>query len=61
MLICINILDVVLDLIEKDFFSIGNEFVKNTIIFGVDISLSPHIDNEKKDILILGKGPKQGL
>ena len=25
------------------------------------MSLSAHIDNEKKDILILGKGPTQGL
>ena len=25
------------------------------------MSLSPHIDNKKKDILILGKGPTQGL
>ena len=31
------------------------------IIFGVDISSSLHIDNKKKDILILGKGPTQGL
>ena len=30
------------------------------IIFGVDISSSPHIDKKKK-ILILGKGPTQGL
>ena len=25
------------------------------------MNLSPHIDNKKKDILILGKGPAQGL
>ena len=25
------------------------------------MSSSPHIDNKKKDILILGKGPTQGL
>ena len=31
------------------------------IIFGVDMSSSPHIDNKKKDFLILGKGPTQGL
>ena len=31
------------------------------IIFGVEISSSPHIDNKKKDILILGKRPTQGL
>ena len=31
------------------------------IIFGVGISSSVHIDNKKKDILILGKFPTQGL
>ena len=25
------------------------------------MSLSAHIDNEKKDILVLGKGPTRGL
>ena len=25
------------------------------------MSSSAHIDNKKKDILVLGKGPKQGL
>ena len=34
---------------------------KNVIIFGVDMSSSTKIDNRKKDILILGKGPMQGL
>ena len=34
---------------------------KNVIISGVDMSSSVHIDNKKKDILILGKGPTQGL
>ena len=33
----------------------------NETIFGVDMSLSTKIDNRKKDILILGKGPIQGL
>ena len=33
----------------------------NVIIFGVDMSSSTNIDNKKKDILILGKGPTQGL
>ena len=27
---------------------------------GVDMSRSAHIDNKKKDILVLGKGPTQG-
>ena len=31
------------------------------IIFGVDMSSSIHIDNKKKDILILRRGPTQGL
>ena len=34
---------------------------KNVIIFGVDMSSSVYIDNKRKDILILGKGPTQGL
>ena len=42
-------------------FSIGNEIGKNVIIFGVDMSSSTKIDNRKKYILILGKGPTQGL
>ena len=42
-------------------FSIRNETGKNVIIFGVDMSSSAKIDNRKKDILILGKGPTQGL
>ena len=42
-------------------FSVGNETGKNVIIFGVDMSSSSKIDNRKKDILILGKGPTQGL
>ena len=34
---------------------------KNIIIFGVDMSSSVHIDEKGKDILILRKGPTQGL
>ena len=34
---------------------------KNVIIFGVDMSSYVHIDNKRKDILILGKGATQGL
>ena len=36
-------------------------FGKNVIIFGADMSSSIHIDNNKKDILVLGRGPTQGL
>ena len=35
-------------------------FGQNVLIFGVDMS-SAHIDNKKKDILVLGMGPTQGL
>ena len=34
---------------------------KNVIMFGVDMSSSAHIDQKKKDILILGNSPTQGL
>ena len=36
-------------------------FGQNVLIFGVDMSSSAHIDNKKKNILVLGKGPTQGL
>ena len=39
----------------------GGGFGQNVLIFGVDLSSSAHIDNKKKDILVLGKGPTQGL
>lgn len=39
----------------------GNEFCKYVVIFGVDKSLLVHIDNKKRDILILGKDPTDGL
>ena len=31
------------------------------VISGVDMSSSAHVDSKKKDILILGEGPTQGL
>ena len=37
----------------------GTGLDKNATIFGVDMSLSTKIDNRKKGILILGKGPIQ--
>ena len=39
----------------------GVGFGQNVLIFGVDMRSSSHIDNKKKDILVLGKGPTQGL
>ena len=46
---------------RKGSYSIGNEIESNVIIFGVDMNSSTKIDNRKKYILILGKGPTQGL
>ena len=39
----------------------NNRFGQNLLVFCVDMSSSVHVDNKKKDILILGKGPTQGL
>ena len=39
----------------------GGGFGQNVLIFGVDMSSSTQIDNKKKGILVLGKGPTQGL
>ena len=46
---------------RKGSYSIGNEIVKNVIIFWIDMSLLTKIANRKKDIFILGKGPTKGL
>ena len=34
---------------------------RKVIIFATDMSSSVHIDNKRKDILIIGEGPTQGL
>ena len=39
----------------------GGGFGQNVLIFEVDMSSSVHIDNKKKDILVLWKGPTKGL
>ena len=39
----------------------GSDFGKIVIIFGADMSSLMHIDNNKKDILILVKGPNNAL
>ena len=39
----------------------GGGFGQNILIFGADMSSSAHIDNKKKDILVIEKGPTQGL
>ena len=46
---------------RSSFSFLGVGFGQNVLIFGGDISSSTHIDNKKKDILVLGKGPTQGL
>ena len=49
------------DIDRRSSFSFpGGGFGQNVIIFGVDMN-SAHIDNKKKDILVLRKGPSQGL
>ena len=39
----------------------GGGYGQNVLIFGVDMSFSAHIDNKKKDMLVLGLVPTQGL
>ena len=39
----------------------SGRFGQNILIFGVDMSSSANTDNKKKDILVLGKGPTNGL
>ena len=46
---------------RKRTFSVDNGFGRKCIIFGVDMSSSVNVDNKKKDIVILGEGPTQGL
>ena len=46
---------------RSSFSFCGGGFGQIVLIFGVDMSSSAHIDNKKKDILVLGKGPTQGL
>ena len=47
---------------KKTSFSFPNGGLgQNVLIFGADTSSSVHVDNKKKDILVLGKGPTQGF
>ena len=46
---------------HPEFLLPDGSYGENAIIFGVEISSSVHADNTGKDILILGKGPTQGL
>ena len=61
-LISTNIHDMVLDLMHVEvFFFPSSGQSENVIIFGADTSSSVHTNNEKKDLLILGKGITQGF
>ena len=46
---------------RKGTFSVGSGLGRNCIIFGVDMSSSVHLDNKKKNILVLAERPTQGL
>ena len=46
---------------RSSFWFPGLGFDQNVLVFAVDMSSSSHIDNKKKNILVLGKGPTQGL
>ena len=47
---------------RKSSFSFpGGRVGQNVTIFRADMSSSVHVDNKEKDILILRKGPTQGL
>ena len=47
---------------KRSSFSFPNGgFGQNVLIFGTDMSTSIYVDNKKKDILVLGKGPTQRL
>ena len=41
---------------RSEFLFTDRSYGKNVIIFGVDVSSSVHVDNNGKDVLILGKG-----
>ena len=46
---------------RRGIFSVANGFGRNVIMFGVDMSSSAHVDNQKKCILILGDSTTQRL
>ena len=46
---------------RKGEFLKGSGLGRNCIFFGVDMSYSVHVDNKKKDSLVLGEVPTQGL
>ena len=50
-----------LHLVEKVTGIFNNDTARNVIIFGVNNSSSPHIDNSKNNILVLGEEPTENI
>ena len=50
-----------LDLIGMENYSFGYGLGKNCIIFGADLSSSPHANNKKNNILVLEQDFVQGI
>ena len=46
---------------RSEFLFTDGSYEKNVVIFGADMNSSVHVYSKEKDILILGKGPIQGL
>ena len=46
---------------RSSFSFLSGGFGQNVLIFGADLNSSIDVDNKKKDILVLGRGPTQGL
>ena len=46
---------------RSSFSFLSGGFSQNVLIFGADMSSSIHVDNKKKDMLVPGRGPTQGL
>ena len=46
---------------RSEYLFTAGSYGKNVIIFGADMSSSVHVDDKRKDISILGKGPTQVL
>ena len=46
---------------RSSFLFLSGGFDQSVLILRADMSSSIHIDNKKKDILVLGRGPTQGL
>ena len=45
----------------EGFWSFGNDSTRNVVIFGIDNSLSSHVDNRKNNFLGSGEGSTQGI